>query len=321
MQHADGYWSGKLTADATLESDYVLLELWLHPPGEGPWNPPSRSRIDKAIASIRARQLADGGWNIYEGGPSEINATARAYAAMKIAGTPVSDIAMSRARQRVLSLGGLQGCNSYTKINLSLFGLYPKQYVPSIPPELISIPGNLLYEMSSWTRAIVVPLSIVQALGGVRPVPEGLDLEELYAPGKRIELPKREGLSIFFNQADRLVKVWERRGIKDIRKSAFRDAEHWMLDRMRLSDGLGAIYPGIMYSIMAMDALGYEKDHPDFLEAVHQFHNLILETPERLQFQPCVSPVWDTAIAMFALGEMGQGEPASMTRAADWLLT
>ena len=152
-------------------------------------------------------------------------------------------------------------------------------------------------------------------------MPEGLDVEELYAPGKRIALPKREGLSIFFNQADRLVKVWERRGIKDIRKSAIRDAEHWMLDRMRLSDGLGAIYPGIMYSIMAMDALGYEKDHPDLLEALHQFHNLILETEERLQFQPCVSPVWDTAIAMFALGEMGQAEPAAMTRAADWLLT
>lgn len=321
MQHTDGYWSGKLTADATLESDYVLLELWLHPPGDGPWNPPARRRIDKAVASIRARQLADGGWNIYEGGSSEINATARAYVAMKIAGVSASDLIMSRARHRVLALGGLQGCNSYTKINLSLFGLYPKQYVPSIPPELVLIPGNLLYEMSSWTRAIVVPLSIVQALGGVRPVPEGLDVEELYAPGKRIALPKREGLSIFFNHADRLVKVWERRGIKDIRKSAIRDAEHWMLDRMRLSDGLGAIYPGIMYSIMAMDALGYEKDHPDLLEALHQFHNLILETEEHLQFQPCVSPVWDTAIAMFALGEMGQAEPAAMTRAADWLLT
>ncbi len=321
MQHPDGYWSGKLTADATLESDYVLLELWLYPPEAGSWNPPSRQRINKAVKTILARQLADGGWSIYEGGPSEINATARAYVAMKIAGIDVSDPAMIRARQRVLALGGLQSCNSYTKINLSLFGLFPKQYSPSIPPELVLIPGNLLYEMSSWTRAIVVPLSIVQALGGVRLLPAGLNVEELYVPGKRIALPKREGLSIFFNQADRLVKVWERRGIKDIRKSAIREAEQWMLNRMRLSDGLGAIYPGIMYSIMALEALGYERDHPDLIEAIHQFHKLILETEDRLQFQPCVSPVWDTAIAMFALGEMGTAGPASMARAADWLLT
>jgi squalene-hopene/tetraprenyl-beta-curcumene cyclase len=167
----------------------------------------------------------------------------------------------------------------------------------------------------------VVPLSIVQALGGGRPVPEGLNVDELYVPGKRLALPKREGLAIFFNQADRLVKVWERRGMKDVRKSAIRDAEHWMLDRMRLSDGLGAIYPGIMYSIMAMEALGYERDHPDLLQALQHFYSLILETDDQLQFQPCVSPVWDTAIAMFALGEMGKADAAAMTRAADWLLT
>ena len=128
-------------------------------------------------------------------------------------------------------------------------------------------------------------------------------------------------INVQINVQTKEIQVWERRGIRDIRKSAIRDAEHWMLDRMRLSDGLGAIYPGIMYSIMAMDALGYEKDHPDFLEAVHQFHKLILETGDQLQFQPCVSPVWDTAIAMFALGEMGHAEPSAMTRAADWLLT
>ena len=184
------------------------------------------------------------------------------------------------------------------------------------------IPGNLLYEMSSWTRAIVVPLSIIQSLCGEgRPVPGGFNVEELYVPGKRLALPKREGLAILFNQADRLVKMWERRGMKDVRKSAIREAERWMLDRMRLSDGLGAIYPGIMYSIMAMDALGYERDHPDLLEAIRQFHKLILETDDQFQFQPCVSPVWDTAIAMFALGEMGTANPQAMTAATDWLLT
>lgn len=321
MQFEDGYWSGHLTADTTLESDWVLLELWMNPPDENGWHPRSRERIDKAMRTILMRQLADGGWCIYEGGPSEINATARAYIAMKIAGIDPEVPAMVRARQKVLALGGLQCCNSYTKINLSLFGLYPRQFVPSIPPELLLVPGGLLYEMSSWTRTIIVPLSIAQALGGARPVPNGLAVEELYHPHKRLAMPKRQGLSVLFNQADRLVKVWERRGMKDVRKSAIREAEHWMLDRLRLTDGLGAIYPAMMYSIMAMEALGYERDHPDLVEAIGHFENLILETEDRLQFQPCVSPVWDTAIAAFALGELGQADPAALTKSADWLLT
>ncbi len=320
-QHADGYWSGELTADATLESDYVLYELWLHPPQGETWNPPARQRIDKAVRTIRDRQLSDGGWNIYEGGPSEINATTRAYVALKLAGAGPNETFMIRARNRVLLKGGLQACNSYTKINLSLFGLYPRKYAPSIPPELFLVPGGLLYEMSSWTRTIVVPLSIVQSLGGERPVPTGFNVEELIIEGKRFTAPKREGLAILFNQADRLVKLWERRGIKDIRKSAIREAERWMLEHMRFTDGLGAIYPAMMYSIMAMEALGYERDQPDLLEAMGQFESLILETEDKLQFQPCVSPVWDTAIAAFALGELGEADPAKMTRAADWLLT
>lgn len=321
LQCEPGYWSGPLTADATLECDWVLLELWMHPPGPSGWDPPSRPRLEKAVRTILERQLPDGGWNIYHGGPSEINATARAYIAMKLTGADPDSPALARARNRVLALGGLQACNSYTKINLSLFGLYPRQYVPSIPPELLLVPGNLLYEMSSWTRGIIVPLSIVQSAGGIRPAPPGFTIDELFHPGKKLALPKREGLSVLFNQADRLVKVWERRGIKDVRKSAIREAEHWMLDRMRFTDGLGAIYPAMMYSIMAMESLGYERDHPDLLEAIGHFENLILETPDRLQFQPAVSPIWDTAIAMFALGELGLAGPARFTRAADWLLS
>ncbi|MEO8659119.1 MAG: squalene--hopene cyclase [Bryobacteraceae bacterium] len=321
LQFDDGYWSGHLTADTTLESDWVLLELWMNPPdAEGRWNPRSKARLDKAMRTILSRQLPDGGWPIYEGGPSEINATARAYVAMKLAGADPNSAPMVRARYKVLALGGLQSCNSYTKINLSLFGLFPRQYAPSIPPELLLVPGGLLYEMSSWTRAIIVPLSIVQALGGTRPVPCGITVEELYYPQKRLAMPKREGLSVLFNQADRLVKVWERRGLKDVRKSAIREAEHWMLDRMRYTEGLGAIYPSMMYSIMAMEALGYERDHPDLLEAIRHFENLILETDDRLQFQPCFSPVWDTAIAAFALGELGHAAPEAMTKCADWLL-
>jgi squalene-hopene/tetraprenyl-beta-curcumene cyclase len=325
LQDPAGFWRGDLTADTTLESDFVLLNLWLYPADDRGWNPPSRARIEKALATVLARQLTDGGWNIYAAGPSELNATARAYVALRLGGFDSNHPALARARDRVLALGGLQETNSYTKINLSLFGLFPRQYAPSVPPELVSIPGNLLYEMSSWTRAIIVPLSIVQASGVERPAPPGFTLDELYAPGVKLRLPKKNLLSALFNQADRVIKLWERRGVKDVRAKAIREAEKWMIERTHFSGGLGAIYPSIMYSIMAMDALGYERDHPDFLEAMRQFEALILETNDRLEFQPSVSPIWDTAIALFALGELGQGEvgmaePESARRAADWLL-
>lgn len=320
LQDPEGYWCGELTADTTLESDYILLTLWLYPPDADGWHPPNRTRIDKAVRSILDRQLPDGGWCIYSGGPSEINATARAYATMKIAGVDPELPAMRLARERVLALGGLQVANSYTKINFSLFGLFPRQFTPSVPPEILLVPGNLLYEMSSWTRIIIVPLSIVQATGGTKPVPNGINVDELYAPGKRLTLPKRDRLSTVFNHADRFIKLWERRGVKDIRTRGVREAEKWMIEHMHYSDGMGAIYPGMMYSIMAMDALGYERDHPDLLQTIRQFESLILETEDRFEFQPCVSPVWDTAIAMFALGELGEVDEAVMSRGADWLL-
>lgn len=320
LQYPEGYWRGDLTADTTLNSDYILYSLWLYPPDTEGWNPPNRAKIDKGVLTILDRQLRDGGWNIYEGGPADVNATARAYAAMKIAGVDAGRPAMRRARERVLALGGLQSSNSYTKINFSLFGLYPRQHVPSIPPEMLLVPGNFLYEMSSWTRAIIVPLSIVQTLGGQRRTPHNLTVDELLAPGKPTSLPKRDAISLLFHQIDRAVKIWERRGIADIRARAIRAAEKWMLDHMQFSDGVGAIYPGMMYSIMAMDALGYEPDQPDLVRAIRQFEDLILETGDGLEFQPCVSPVWDTAIAMFALGEAGHADPAALERAAAWLL-
>src|SRR6185312_6379374 len=125
--------------------------------------------------------------------------------------------------------------------------------------------------------------------------------EELLHPKRKHSLPRRSGLSFLFHHLDRAVKLWERRGLKDVRAAAVREAEHWMLDRTRYTDGLGAIYPSMMYLIMALESLGYPDDHPDLIDAKAQFERLILEDSSRFQFQPCVSPVWDTAYALFAL--------------------
>jgi squalene-hopene/tetraprenyl-beta-curcumene cyclase len=172
-QYGEGYWWADLTADTTLESDYILLELWMHPPANGVWNPPSRERIDKAVQSILARQSPDGGFNIYPHGPSEVSASIKAYFALKVAGISQNDSRMLRLRDRILELGGLQAANSYVRINLSLFDLFPREACPSIPPELILLPGKLIYQMSSWSRAIAISLAIVHSANPRRPGPVG----------------------------------------------------------------------------------------------------------------------------------------------------
>jgi len=323
LQKQDGFWWGDLTADTTLESDFILLELWRHPPEAGVWNPPTRPLIDKAVRTILARQLPDGGFNIYADGPSELSASIKAYAALKLAGLSYNDPHLSRARERILALGGLQRANSYVKVNLSLFGLYPRKHTPSIPPEIMLL-GNFIYQMSSWTRAIVIPLSIVHAMNPQRPVPAGFNLEELLVPGAPYEFPNNEGFwswRNFFLKADRLLKFMEKRMWRGVRTKAIKKAEQWMLERTRYSGGLGAIYPPMFYVIMALDLLGYPEDHPESKEAVQQFMNLLVDDQRGFFFQPCFSVVWDTAIVAYALGESGLAPDHAMSRCADWLLT
>ncbi len=322
-QHADGFWWADLTADSTLESDYILLELWRHPPVDGVWDPPTRERIEKAMHAILARQLPDGGFNIYPQGPSEINASIKAYTALKLAGLALDDPRLTQLRSRIVALGGLQAANSYVKINLSLFGLFPHAYTPAIPPEVILL-GRLIYEISSWSRAILIPLSIVHSMNPQRPVPAGFTLDELLIPGVALDFPNDEGffsMRNFFIKADKLLKLWERYGSKRLRQRAIRRAETWMLERTRYTDGVGAIYPPMMYVVMALDLLGYPKGHPDVEEAEQQFLNLLVDDQRGFFFQPCFSVVWDTAIAAYALAESGVVPERSLARAADWLLT
>src|SRR5215471_565039 len=168
QQDRAGFWSAYLTADSTLESDYILLQLWMYPPQRGAWNPPNRELIAKSAQSILDRQLPDGGFNVYTSGPADVSATIKAYFALKLAGIDYNDPRLARARERILALGGFQAANSYVKINLSLFNLYPREHVPSVPPEIVLI-GNVLYQMSSWTRAIVISLALVHAHNPSRP--------------------------------------------------------------------------------------------------------------------------------------------------------
>jgi squalene-hopene/tetraprenyl-beta-curcumene cyclase len=324
LQHREGYWCGDLTADATLEADWLLLLLWLHPPQDGVWAPPQPDKIRRAVESILERQLDDGGFNIYPGGPSDVSASVKAYFALKLAGLDVDGEPLARLRERILELGGIQAANSYVKINLSFFNLYPRDHVPTVPPEIILL-GNLLYQMSSWTRAIVMPLAIVQALDGAgRPAPDGFTLQELFKPGVVLDFHRNRDFFSWHNlfiRFDGVLKWWERHGSCKLRQRAIHEAEKWMLARFEHSGGLGAIYPPMMYSIMALDLLGYAPDSPERRTAQAHFDALLMDEPGRFQFQPCYSPVWDTAIALFALGESGAAEEQTLDRAARWLVS
>jgi squalene-hopene/tetraprenyl-beta-curcumene cyclase len=323
-QSPEGYWWADLRADTTLESDYIMMQLWLHPPVNGVWNPPTRVQIDTAVRAILERQLDDGGFNIYLHGPSEVNACIKAYFALKVAGLSASDPRMQRLHERILELGGLQASSSYVRTNLSLFGLFPRAACPSIPPELMLLPFKFIYQMSSWTRAIVIPLSILHAKNPRRPVPAGFTLEELFLPGAPM-FPERDLKSLswrnFFLRLDRYLKKWERFGPRFVRNYAMQKCADWMIAHFDGSDGLGAIYPSMQYAVMALDVLGYGATHPLRIEAERQFNNLMVDDKRGFFMQPCFSPVWDTAIAAFALGETADPPAKALRRTADWLLS
>jgi squalene-hopene/tetraprenyl-beta-curcumene cyclase len=324
-QTAEGFWWADLRADSTLESDFILMELWLHPPIEGVWNPPTKPQIDRAVIAIFSRQLEDGGFNIYLKGPSEINASIKAYFALKVAGVSPEDERMCRLRDRIIELGGLQGANSYVRVNLSLFGLFPREACPSIPPEIILLPFNFIYQMSSWTRAIVIPLSILHAADVKRPVPAGFNVEELYLPGAPMH-PARDpqwltGRNCFL-AVDKFLKVWEKVTPRIIQRQAIKKCAEWMIQHFEHSDGLGAIYPSMQYAIMALDVLGYDANHPLRVQAEAEFKKLMVDNEKSgFYMQPCFSPIWDTSIAAYALGETENPPLDALRRSADWMIS
>ena len=330
-QSPNGWWVGELEADTSLESDYILLQLWLYPPQAGTWQPPTADRIGRAARYILSRQLPDGGWNIYPGGPANVSASVKAYLALRLAGYDADDERLVGAKQRILQLGGVEATNSYTKIYLSFFGLYDRAKTPTIPPELFLLPDKAkfsVYDMSSWTRAIIAPLAILGALGASRPVPKGIGLGELSIAAPTAPGGLFDPGNLFF-LADRALKVWARVGVRRARRQAVRATSNWMIERLEDSDGLGAIFPAMMNCIMALTELGYSLDDPLLQRQIQKFDELTIEEGDErdgtMRVQPCLSPVWDTGLAAFAVGTAFPNPSdyahGALRRAADWLLT
>jgi squalene-hopene/tetraprenyl-beta-curcumene cyclase len=321
LQAPEGFWVGELEADTTLESDYIF---YLHV-----LNRAEPERVRRLAGYVRPRQLPDGGWNIYPGAPAELNATVKAYFALRLAGDAPDAPHMLRARQRIHRLGGLEAANSFTRFYLALVGVVDWRMVPAIPPEVMLLPLWFfvnLYEMSSWTRAIVVPLMILYARKPQWELPVS-SLDELFRDPARRSQAFAWGPGIltwrnFFLAMDRALKVYERLPWKPLRRRALVEAYRWLFEHLERSDGLGAIYPSMMNSIFALIAMGFPPDHPLTAREIAQLARLEITEGDTTRLQPCVSPVWDTAIAVVGLREAGlPADHPALVAAARWLLS
>lgn len=327
-QTSQGYWVGELEGDTTLLSDYVLLQLWLYQPdSDGNWAPPTRPRVGGACRRILNQQLDDGGWSLFPGGPSNVSASVKAYCALKIGGVDARGENMRQAAIRILELGGAEAANSYTKLYLSYFGLFPRSKVPSIPPEIFLLPAEnrfSVYAMSSWSRAMLAPLSILDATKAYRRAPKGMELVEILS-GRETVLDERLSWKGFFLLLDKGIKLLESTTAVRDRTKAIQAARDWMLARLERSDGLGAIFPAMVNSIMALTQLDYHLGDPLLERELEHFEHLVLDDERGFRVQPCRSPVWDTALTTFAIGAARRdpGEPVrwALNRAADWLLS
>jgi squalene-hopene/tetraprenyl-beta-curcumene cyclase len=287
---------------------------------------------EKCAAHIRRRQLSDGGWNIYEGGPSEVSASVKAYFALKLAGHSPSDPWMREARACILRLGGVPRMNTYAKLYLALLGQFPWKYLPTVPAEMLFFPKWCffnIFELSSWSRAMLMPLAILNHHRPTREMPADRQIHELYPAGTEegfLGWTQDQRLLTwrnFFLRCDRLLKALHHLPWKPGRELALRKAEAWMVERMgEGSDGLGAIFPAMLNAMMALKARGYATDHPVYLKAKRDFEGLFVDDPADFRIQPCLSPVWDTAINVIALAESGlDGAHPALQQAAEWLLS
>jgi squalene-hopene/tetraprenyl-beta-curcumene cyclase len=318
QQKPDGHWVFELEADATIPSEYVLLVYYL---GEQP-NLELEKKIGVYLRRIRG---SHGGWPLYHDGAFDISATVKAYFALKMIGDSPDAPHMREAREAILARGGAQRTNVFTRFLLAFYGEISWAMVPTVPPELILLPRWFpihLSKISYWARTVLVPLLVLQALKPIARNPRNIHVPELFAPGG-MRPPSRaphqhRGWAAFFGALDHALKLLGTRWPKTTRKRAIGACIAFVTERLNGEDGLGAIYPAMANSVMMFDALGFPESHPERAIARKSVEKLLVVKDGEAYCQPCVSPVWDTALVCHALMEAG-GADAQVGHALDWL--
>ena len=320
QQDDDGHWVFELEADATIPSEYILLHNYL-------------DEIDDALhqqiaAYLRRTQGPHGGWSLYLGGDFDLSATVKAYYALKLTGDDPDEPHMVRARTAVLAAGGAAKANVFTRIQLALFRQVPWRAVPWIRPEAMLMPKWMFFhidKVSYWSRTVMVPLFVLAALKPQARNPRGTGIRELFvAPPEAVDdfqkNPTDNLAGDAFLAIDRIGRIVEPLFSKRLEKRAIDKAIAFVEERINGEDGLGGIFPAMAYALMMFDALGYPRDHPHVVATHTAIAKHVVRRKQEAYCQPCLSPVWDTGLALHALLEAGAaGDDTAVQAGCRWL--
>jgi squalene-hopene/tetraprenyl-beta-curcumene cyclase len=313
-QHTLGWWKGELETNVTMDAEDLLLREFL--------GIRTAEQTRDSARWIRSRQREDGTWSTYLGGPADLSTTIEAYVALRLAGDATEARHMQRASAFVRDGGGIEASRVFTRIWLALFGQWPWERLPVLPPELMLLPRWVplnIYDFGCWARQTVVPLTIVSAHRPVRPFP--FDIDEL-----KVGAPPRAPLSLStwagrFNCLDRLLHYHERHPASRLRTFSLQAAERWILQRQEADGSWGGIQPPWVYSLIALHLQGYPLDHPVMRAGLEGLDGFTVSDERGRRIEACQSPVWDTALAVLALSDAGaSSEDPALRDAGRWLM-
>ncbi len=322
QQRPEGFWQAPLEANVAMGAQYIVFNRFM---GRRPSSTEAR-----VLDHMLATQSGDGSWPLYAGGPGHLSNTIEAYFALKLAGCRADDKPLERAREFIRAHGGAAKAGVFTRIFLAYFGQFPWWGLPAMPPELLLLPPWFplnIYAMSSWARGTVVPLTVLMARQPSIPLPAHAGVSELWLgrptpqdigfPRSPKWLTWRNGFLV----VDRTLKLLGRSRWKPLRARALRRAEQWIVSHQDVNGGWGGIQPAMINSVMALRALGYRDDHPALAKGVQAMDDFVVASDGHTFFQPCVSPTWDTALAVKALLDSGfPPDHPALRRAAEWLI-
>jgi squalene-hopene/tetraprenyl-beta-curcumene cyclase len=313
LQHPDGFWKGELETNVTIDAEDLFLRHYL--------GLLDAHQVEATARWIRSKQRADGSWATFYGGPADVSTSAEAYLALRLAGDDPEAEHMRRASSFVREAGGLEATRVFTRMWLSLLGLWSWHAVPVLPPEQMLLPARAplsIYSFGCWARQTIVALQIATALRPAKPAPFAVD--ELRS-GRE---PDRGDLDLWgraFTLVDRALHVYGRHPVGPLRRRALRAAERWLVARQEADGSWGGIQPPWVWSIVALHALGYPLDHPVLAKALAGLDVFTIEDEHGRRIEACQSPVWDTALATIGLLDAGvAAEHDAVVRAADWLV-
>ena len=322
VQYQDGYWWGELESNPTMEAEFLLLTHFL-----GVAEPERWRKLSNYISS---KQREDGSWGQYYGAPGDVSTSVECYFALKLSGTSPDTPEMKKAREFILSRGGVPRVRTFTKIWLALFGQWEWKGTPAMPPELMFLPSWFpfnIYEFSSWARATIVPMLIILTERPFKSVPDWAAIDELYPePRDRTDYPlpapgKLVGWRRFFHLADGLLRRYQAMPLKPGRGVAMRKAVRWIIEHQEADGSWAGIQPPWVYSLIALKHLGYEMDHPVMKKGLEGFEGFAIEEEDTLRVQACLSPVWDTGLVLIALLDSGMApDDPDIQRATRWIL-